>query len=69
MPKSTLSIERAKRYAKAWQPSVSELIGAHLNTLPKSLKPVGTSVLSSLRGTLKKADLKDYRKYLARKNR
>ncbi|MBZ5592117.1 MAG: DUF6364 family protein [Acidobacteriia bacterium] len=74
MPKLTLSIEgavieRAKRYAKARRTSVSELVETYLDILSKPIKPVDAPVLRSLRGTLKRADLKDYRKYLARKYR
>jgi Family of unknown function (DUF6364) len=72
--KLTLSIEervidRAKRYAKSRRTSVSELVETYLDTLSKPLKPADAPVLRSLRGTLKGADHKDYRRYLARKYR
>lgn len=74
MPKLTLSIEervieRAKRYAKARRTSVSELVETYLDALSKPLEPVDAPVLRSLRGALKRADPKDYRRYLARKYR
>jgi len=74
MSKLTLSIEervidRAKRYAKARRTSVSELVETYLDTLSKPLKPADAPVLRSLRGALKGADPKDYRRYLARKYR
>jgi hypothetical protein len=62
-------IDRAKRYAKARRTSVSELVETYLDTLSKPLKAVDAPVLSSLRGTLKGADLKAYRRYLTRKYR
>jgi hypothetical protein len=74
MAKLTLSIEdtviqRAKRYAKARRTSVSELVETYLDTLSKPLKPVDAPMLRSIRGTLKRVSLKDYRKHLARKYR
>jgi len=62
-------IERAKRYAKTRHTSVSDLVETYLDTLSKPLKPVDTPVLRSLRGTLKRGNLKDYQKYLACKYR
>jgi hypothetical protein len=74
MAKLTLSVEaavveRAKRYAEARHTSVSELVETYLDALSRPLEPVDAPVLRSIRGTLKKADLKDYRKYLTRKYR
>jgi hypothetical protein len=76
MAKLTLSVdervvERAKIYAERRGTSVSRLVeqmldlaasgGDHPDTMPP--------VLSRLRGSLKKADVADYHKYLERKYR
>jgi hypothetical protein len=75
MPKLTLSIDktvatRAKRYAKEQGTSVSKLVETYLDVLsePPHLRDV-PPILRSLRGTLKKADVNEYRKHLIAKHR
>jgi len=75
MSKLTLSIDdgvirQAKRYARRRGASVSKLVEAYLDALcqppePRAVPPI----LRSLRGSLKKADVEDYRRHLARKYR
>ena len=72
--KLTLSIdgsvvERAKRYAKVRRTSVSQLVEAYLDLLSRPARPADAPVLRSLRGTLKRADLSDYKRHLVRKYR
>ena len=76
MSKLTLSVDehvvsRAKRYAKQSGVSVSKLVETYLASVtgPSSPKVRDTPILRSLRGSLKKADLKSYRKHLAAKYR
>ncbi|HEX3745940.1 MAG TPA: DUF6364 family protein [Bryobacteraceae bacterium] len=76
MSKLTLSVNarvvsRAKQYAKQKGISVSEMVEAYLAAVaePSSLIARDCPVLSSLRGSLKKADLGDYRDHLAAKYR
>jgi hypothetical protein len=75
MSKFTLSIDpavisRAKRYAKQRGTSVSQMVEAYLTSVSTPQEPVELPpILRSLRGTLKHADVKDYRKYLSEKYR
>ena len=75
MAKLTLSVDerviaRAKRYAQARGTSVSGLVEQLLD-LAASSGPADADlpppVLSRLRGTLKRAGVEDYRRYLERK--
>lgn len=75
MSKLTLSVNesvvsRAKRYARENGVSVSEMVETYLAVVSRPpasdhLPPL----LRSVRGSLKRADLADYRKHLARKYR
>jgi hypothetical protein len=75
MSKLTLSVDksvasRAKRYAKQKGISVSKMVEAYLAvvsepTTGEDIPPV----LRSVRGTLRRADLQEYRKHLTRKYR
>jgi hypothetical protein len=75
MAKLTLSVDqsvvaRAKRYAKQRGVSVSEMVEAYLTSV--SEPPTGEDfppILRAVRGTLQKADLKEYRKHLREKYR
>lgn len=78
MSKLTLSVDdevvlRAKRYAKQHRASVSEMVEAYLNAVASPRVGPGvkkdTPILRSLRGILKRADPKDYRRYLENKYR
>ncbi|MGP8243622.1 MAG: DUF6364 family protein [Bryobacteraceae bacterium] len=76
MSKLTLSVDdrvvvRAKRYAKRQGTSVSKMVEAYLGAVagPPSVDMRDAPVLRSLRGSLKKADLEDYRKYVTAKYR
>ena len=76
MAKLTLSVDgrvvsRAKRYAKQSGVSVSEMVEAYLAAVAEPSLPAtpDAPILRSLRGSLKKADLDDYRKHLAAKYR
>ena len=75
MSKLTLSIEdavveKAKRYARSRRVSVSQLVEDYLDLVSKSFKaPADTPVLRALRGTLKKAPLRAYKRHLERKYR
>ncbi len=75
MSKLTLSIddvvvEKAKQYAKSRRVSVSRLVEDYLDLVSKPFKtPADTPVLRSLRGTLKKASLRAYKRHLERKYR
>ncbi len=71
MAKLTLSVDervisRAKQYAGLRGVSISEMVEAYLASVSKPASPVAhdAPILRSLRGILKKADMKDYRKYL-----
>jgi antitoxin component of RelBE/YafQ-DinJ toxin-antitoxin module len=73
--KLTLSVDksvvaRAKRYAKQRGVSVSKMVETYLATV---IEPAKTNdlppILRSVRGTLKKADLEEYRRHLTRKYR
>jgi hypothetical protein len=75
MAKLTLSVDpsvvsRAKRYARKRGTSVSRMVEAYLSSVSEPASPTDMPpILRSLRGTLKKADLDDYRKHLTRKYR
>jgi hypothetical protein len=76
MSKLTLSVDdqvvaRAKRYAKRQGVSVSKMVEAYLAAVaePPSPDVRDAPVLRSLRGSLKKANLEDYRKYVTAKYR
>jgi hypothetical protein len=77
MSKLTLSVDpavisSAKRYAKEQGMSISEMVEVYLNAVSRPPQPQGANaapVLRALRGSLKKASLEDYRRYLARKHR
>lgn len=77
MSKLTLSVDdgvvsRAKRFAKQNGVSVSEMVETYLAAISASssgaTKP-SPPILRSLRGSLKKADLNEYRKHAAAKYR
>jgi antitoxin component of RelBE/YafQ-DinJ toxin-antitoxin module len=76
MSKLTLSVDdrvisSAKRYAKKCGLSVSEMVEAYLAAVVKepSAAAQDAPILRALRGSLKKADLEDYRKHLVTKYR
>ena len=76
MAKLTLSIDarvvsRAKHYAKLRGVSVSGMVEAYLAAVAEPASPAAgaTPILSSVRGTLKNADINAYRKHLAAKYR
>jgi antitoxin component of RelBE/YafQ-DinJ toxin-antitoxin module len=76
MAKLTLSVDdhvvsRAKQYAKQRGVSISEMVETYLAAVAES-RPVASRdapILRSVRGVLKNADIKDYRKHLAAKYR
>ena len=72
MSKLTLSVDEevissAKRYAKQHGLSVSEMVEAYLTAIANAASLTGRDapILRSVRGSLKKADFKEYRKHLA----
>jgi hypothetical protein len=76
MAKLTLSVDgrvvtKAKRYAKQQGVSVSEMVESYLlavaepNVQPSPVTPI----LRSLRGSLKRAHVEEYRQYLTTKYR
>jgi hypothetical protein len=76
MAKLTLSVDervvsRAKRYAKRRGVSVSEMVEAYLDAVAEPPSPVtrDAPILRSVRGSLQKADINEYRKHLAAKYR
>jgi hypothetical protein len=76
MSKLTLSVDsrvvsQAKRYAKQQGVSVSEMVETYLAAVVDPPTPAkrDAPILRSLRGSLKKADIADYRKHLAAKYR
>ena len=76
MAKLTLSVDeriisRAKSYARARGTSVSGLVEQMLDLAVSGAKhaDVAPPVLSKLRGSLKRVDEKDYRRYIERKYR
>ena len=76
MSKLTLSVDdrvisRAKQYAKQRGMSVSKMVEAYLAAVAEPASPAARDapILRSLRGSLKKADMTEYRGYLAAKYR
>lgn len=76
MAKLTLSVDgrvvsRAKQYARQRGVSVSEMVETYLDAVagPSSPTAPDAPVLAALRGSLKKADLTEYRSHLAAKYR
>jgi len=76
MSKLTLSVDdrvvsRAKRYAKLRGASVSQMVEAYLDAVagPRSPATEDAPILRSVRGSLKKADLEQYKRHLAAKYR
>ena len=76
MAKLTLSeddhvVSRAKQYAKRRGVSVSEMVEAYLDAVAEPHPPTtgAASILRSVRGVLKNADIDQYRKHLAEKYR
>jgi hypothetical protein len=76
MAKLTLSVDdgvvsRANQYAKQRGVSVSEMVEAYLAAVaePPSPATAAASILRSVRGVLKNADIDQYRKHLAEKYR
>ncbi len=77
MSKLTLSVDksvvsRAKRYAKQQGVSLSGMVETYLAAVsePPRGKPVDASpILRSLRGSLQKVDLEDYKQHLMTKYR
>jgi len=74
--KLTLSVDeavisRAKRYAKARGVSISKMVETYLAAVaePATRVSTDTPVLNSVRGILKTAGVKDYKRYLANKYR
>ena len=75
MSKLTLSVDpgvvaRAKKYAKQNGMTVSGMVEAYLAEVSERSMPVAkkpTPILDSLRGSLKKGSLEDYKKYLEAK--
>lgn len=63
-------VERAKRYARSRGTSVSRLVEGYLGSLTYPEREAGDPpVLRSLRGLLRKGELRDYRRHLAEKYR
>ena len=75
MAKLTLSVDDrvvfgAKRYAKERGVSVSQMVETYLAAVTgPAVAAHGAPILRSLRGSLQKADLMEYRKHLAAKHR
>jgi antitoxin component of RelBE/YafQ-DinJ toxin-antitoxin module len=76
MAKLTLSIDgsvvsRAKQYAKRRGISVSEMVEAYLAAVAEPRSPVGgdASILRSVRGVLKNANIDEHRKHVTAKYR
>jgi hypothetical protein len=76
MSKLTLSVDshvvsRAKSYAKQQGVSMSEMVEAYLAAVaePRSAATRDAPILRSLRGSLKQADIEEYRKHLTAKYR
>jgi antitoxin component of RelBE/YafQ-DinJ toxin-antitoxin module len=76
MPKLTLSVDdqvvsRAKQYAKQRGVSISEMVEAYLAAVAEPALPDtrDAPVLRSVRGSLRHADIGEYRKHLAAKYR
>ncbi len=63
-------VSSAKRYASRHGVSVSSMVETYLAAVSRpSVTSAGPPVLRALRGTLKKADVEDYRKHLSSKYR
>ena len=76
MAKLTLSVDsrvvlHAKRFAKKRGVSISKMVETYLATVIEPANPASadTPVLRSVRGTLRNADIGDYKKHLAAKYR
>jgi hypothetical protein len=76
MSKLTLSVDdgvvlSAKRYAKQRGLSISEMVEAYLAAVanPAFAATRDAPILRSVRGSLKRADLKEYKRHLATKYR
>ena len=76
MSKLTLSVDervvsRAKRYANQRGVSVSKMVETYLGSVVEPVSPAtqDAPILRLVRGSLKKADLVEYRKHLAAKYR
>jgi len=76
MAKLTLSVDdrvvsRAKQYAKRRGVSVSNMVEAYLAAVAEPQQPAtgAASILRSVRGVLKHADIGRYRRHLAEKYR
>ncbi len=75
MSKLTLSVRaevasRAKRYAKRQGTSVSRMVEAYLTAVTgPPRQDDAPPILKELRGSLKHANIEDYRKYLREKYR
>ena len=71
--KLTLSIDpavviRAKRYSKKSGVSITQMVEAYLDSVTRpACGDEKTPVLNALRGTLRKGDIEDYRRYLVAK--
>ena len=63
-------VSQAKQYAKRRGVSVSHIVETYLSAVSSDpAAPADSPILRSLRGTLKNADLSDYREHLASKYR
>lgn len=76
MSKLTLSVDdavisRAKHYAKKQGVSISKMVEAYLAAVaePSTAVTEDTPILRLVRGVLKNADVKDYKRHLTRKYR
>ncbi len=76
MAKLTLSVDsrvvsRAKQYAHLRRVSVSEMVETYLAAVaePHPAATASAPILRSVRGILKNADIREYRKHLAAKYR
>jgi Family of unknown function (DUF6364) len=76
MSKLTLSVDdhvvsRAKIYAKQRGVSISKMVETYLDAIAGTPSPnaFDAPILSSVRGSLKKAQLEDYKKHLTAKYR
>jgi hypothetical protein len=76
MAKLTLSVDdrvvsRAKQFAKRRGVSVSTMVEAYLDAVAKPPSPASgdASILRSVRGVLKIADIDEYKKHLSAKYR
>ena len=76
MSKLTLSVDdavvtRAKRYAKSRGTSISKMVEAYLSAVagPPVRASADTPILRAVKGILKKADTRDYRRHLETKYR